>query len=82
MTKKIINHNGSISVEYKANVPFHTAPKIESVFTDDEGNDNYILLNGNTTLVEKYNALWGMPKGQIKPKNAPARGIDPRTNFY
>jgi uncharacterized protein YgfB (UPF0149 family) len=55
------------SVEVRAEVKSNAAPVISEQFTDDEGNLQYILHNGRTTLAEKYNALWNPVKGKVMP---------------
>jgi hypothetical protein len=53
------------NVEFKANVKSYTPPLVIDTFMDDDGNENYLLANGNTSLADRYNALWNPKKGVV-----------------
>jgi hypothetical protein len=48
----------------RADVPFHTAPAIKSIFTDKQGNEHYQLANGRSSLKSVYDNLWLPKKGK------------------
>lgn len=58
----ITNKDGN--VDYKANVPYQTAPAIKSTFTDKQGNEHYQLANGRSSLKSVYDNLWLPKKGK------------------
>ena len=64
--EKASNENGN--VRFFPTVPTYTAPKIAHDFVDDDGELNYALENGNTTLASRYNAIWNPCKGIVNMK--------------
>lgn len=70
MTKK--NVNGYLN--FYASVKSWTPPIIVDQFCDDDGELNYVLANGNTTLQSAYNSLWHPVKSQVNWK---AKGDNP-----
>ncbi len=64
MTKTTTNGN----VNFHANVKSYLPPLIVDHFIDDNGEKNYVLANGNTTLESKYNSLWMPVKGIVNMK--------------
>lgn len=60
MTKQTINGNLIFHAEVKSYLP----PVIVDQFQDDEGEENYILANGNTCLKDRYDQLWLPTKGK------------------
>ena len=48
--------------------PAYTPPLIEHEFVDDNGELNYALKNGNTTLADKYNAIWHPTRSKVNWK--------------
>jgi hypothetical protein len=65
MTKITTHTPQGNNVEFKASVKCYTAPVVIDTFMDDEGNENYLLANGNTSLADRYNALWNPKKGIV-----------------
>jgi hypothetical protein len=63
---KITDKGGNI--HFHAVVPTYTAPAISERFFDDNGEENYILENGHTTLANQYNNIWHPCKGKIDMK--------------
>jgi hypothetical protein len=52
-------------VDFKANVKSVTAPVIVDTITGDDGEESYVLENGNTFPKEKYDALWFPSRGKM-----------------
>jgi hypothetical protein len=75
------NNSNSHNVDFRASVKAHTAPKISESFVNDDGEIEHILENGNTQLDSLYIKMWGIPKGEIKPKGYKGNGLDGRTNW-
>lgn len=55
----------SIQKDYRPQVPYHTAPKIECETTNEDGEAVYVLANGNTIPVVKYDSMWKKAKGVV-----------------
>jgi len=71
-----------LAVGYKANVRSNTAPEIAETFTDDNGEVQYILSNGNTQPKIVYDALWNPIKGTVN-QNKLYKGENPdRTKLW
>ena len=70
MTKT--KENGNLI--FHATVKTYLPPIIAHDFIDDDGELNYALSNGNTTLASRYNAVWNPPKGIVNMK---AKGRNP-----
>ena len=64
------------SLVFTANVPTYLPPKIMDEITMDDGERHYVLDNGHTTLVSKYNSLWH-PKPGIVNHNKKYKGDNP-----
>lgn len=76
---KAINQNGNIT--FHPQVKTYLPPIISHDFIDDNGELNYALQNGNTTLASRYNAIWNPCKGTINPKGKGGR-IDSKQRIY
>ena len=80
MIKKIItpsNNSNSNNVDYRSTGKIaNKQPLILESFVDDDGEINFILDNGRTTLEKNYQKMWEIPKGKIDWK---AKGNNPDT---
>lgn len=54
--------------------PVYRQPMIVESFIDDDGETNFVLDNGRTTLEKNYQKMWDIPKGKINWK---AKGDNP-----
>mgnify|MGYP001797293281 CR=1 FL=1 len=63
----------NVNVDFVANVKSHTAPEIAESFTDDDGDVQHILTNGNTLSENNYIKHWGKPKGVINWQAKPVK---------
>jgi len=70
MTKE--NKNGSVI--FHPTVKTYLQPVIVDQFTDDDGEVQFVLANGNTIPENRYNSLWLPNKGIINWK---AKGENP-----
>lgn len=61
MTKTNVNRN----LHFNISVPTYLPPKIEETIIGDDGEEIYILANGNTSLKSRYDAMWLPTKGKI-----------------
>lgn len=64
MTKKLYP-NG---ITFIPKVPTYTPPVIVDQFCDDDGELNYVLANGHTSLASRYNSIWHPAKGIVNMK--------------
>lgn len=62
------------SVNFHASVPTYKPPVIVDQFCDDDGELNYVLANGHTSLASRYNSLWHPKPGII---NWTSKGDNP-----
>ena len=56
------------SVNFHASVPTYKPPVIVDQFCDDDGEINYVLANGHTSLASRYNSIWHPAKGIVNMK--------------
>ncbi len=76
MTKGINTHG---SVVFIAKVKTYHQPKVVDEYMDDDGENHYILDNGNTQLKRLYDSLWHPIKSVINWKS---KGENPdKTKF-
>jgi len=79
MLKTTTHGNTNFIPEVKAYRP----PVIVDSFTDDSGELQYVLANGNVTPATMYNALWNPPKGIVKGKfETKGDRIDSKQRIY
>jgi len=57
------------NVNFHADRKIYRQPIICESFIDDDGNENYILDNGNTTLASRYLELWKPIKTAVQWKS-------------
>jgi hypothetical protein len=62
-------NNISGSVDYKAEKKSYTAPVVVDEILSDDGEELYVLENGNTIPKLRYDSMWKVPKNKILPKN-------------
>lgn len=63
-----VTTNGQ-AVNYHANVKTYHKPTVVETYMDDDGDEVYILSNGNTQLSVLYNNLWNPAKTKINWKS-------------
>jgi len=64
--EKAINKLGN--VHFMPTVPTYKAPAIAETIVNDEGDEVYILENGNTSLKSRYDAIWNPIAGKVNMK--------------
>lgn len=75
--EKAINVNGN--VVFKPHVRTYHQPKVVDEYMDDDGENHYVLDNGNTQLKRLYDSLWHPIKSVINWKS---KGENPdKTKF-
>jgi len=79
MIKTTFQCGNSKNTDFRPQVKTNTAPIIIDTYIDDDTGDTwYNLDNGNSISQVKYDAVWNVKKGIIKPVGFKGNNLDTR----